>query len=67
MTAPTLRTLCVPAHPCRQAADCARNDPRRCDLDKSPIDASNLRHSGGLWCPMFIDARFRNLSLLEAA
>jgi hypothetical protein len=54
------RTLCIPAQPCSQSAGCARHDPRRCNTELPPIDASNLRHTGGLWCPMFVDARFRD-------
>lgn len=61
---PPTRAQCVPERPCRQQGACLRRDASRCDPEQSPIDASWLRHSGGVWCPMFIDARG---SALEAA
>lgn len=57
------RAQCVPEHPCSQAHVCARADARCCDPARSPIDASGLRHSGGSWCPLFIDTRGIALSI----
>lgn len=60
----TGRAQCIPERPCRQAAGCARNVAALCSPLQQPIDASWLRHSGGRWCPMFIDVRAR--ALLQA-
>lgn len=63
MTTPC-RAECIPSRPCPQSDRCARHDPAQCDPLEQPIDAWLLRHSGGNWCPMFIDTR---AALLEVA
>lgn len=55
---------CSPSKPCPQSRTCARCDKALCDPGKRAIDAMVLRHRGGSWCPMFVDARG---AALEAA
>ncbi len=55
---------CIPSGKCTQAINCARCDAACCDPRQCVIDATVLRHTGGAWCPLFIDVRG---AALEAA
>lgn len=48
---------CRPSVSCVQARACARRQASLCSPLEQPVDGTVLKHSSGVWCPMFVDAR----------